>query len=369
MLQLLPKYRNKFSSLVLLDKSDSVLRDEYIDHKALDYEFVHQEFHDDTIGAIIKGFSEKYKKAIVLDMTDCPTMPIVSAADAVGFNYINCALNVPEGKSLITFVEDMKEFSRSFNKGVHILSTGMNPGIVNHLIKRGVVEYGIPNEIIEMEYESAKPKVDPKKPFITWSKVQFLNEAVRWDSGHCNSKGVYVETEKNAINTLVDTRQYLEPIKKLKEYPMGMTVAHDEIIAMCRLLEVPGKFVYAIHPESFNRLLKIVGPNREVHEKDILFEDNIAVPLEGSDFISVWLMYDSKNVCYYVDVEHESVKGTNATLLMVAIGAIATLIDSVDNPIKYKGVYSVLDLNTDDLLKIVSSYMEIKKLEVTKAKK
>jgi homospermidine synthase len=155
----------------------------------------------------------------------------------------------------------------------------------------------------------------------------------------------------------------------MKEYPLGMTVAHDEIIAMCRLLEVPGKFIYAIHPDSFNRLQKLVGLNRIIHEKDVVFEDNITVPLDGSDFISAWLVYDSKSVCYYVDVEHRSVKGTNATLLMVAIGAIATLVDSVDNPIKYKGVYSILDLNTDDLLKIVSNYMEIKKLEVKKPKK
>ena len=225
LLQLLPKYRKKFSSLVLLDKSDSVLRDEYIDHVGLDYEFIHREFNDVTIDGIIKAFSKKYASATILDMTDCPTMPIIGAADAVGFNYINCALNVPEGKSLVTFVEDMQDFSKRFVNGVHVLSTGMNPGIVNHLIKRGVVEHGIPKEIIEMEYESAKPEVDPGKPFITWSKVQFLNEAVRWDSGHCNSKGVYVETKENAINTLVDTRQYLEPIKKLKEYPAGMTVA------------------------------------------------------------------------------------------------------------------------------------------------
>jgi homospermidine synthase len=149
---------------------------------------------------------------------------------------------------------------------------------------------------------------------------------------------------------------------------MGMTVAHDEIIAMCRILGVPGKFVYAIHPDSFNRLQKLVGTKRIVHEKDVVFEDNTTVPLDGSDFISVWLSYDTKDVCYYVDVKHSDVKGTNATLLMVAIGVIAGLVDFIENPLKHKGAYSVLDLNNDNLLKIVSSYMEIKKIEVPKSK-
>jgi homospermidine synthase len=366
MLQLLPEYRKRFASLVLLDKSDSVLHDRYIDHKALNYEFIHLEFNNASIQDIIKKFSEKHKTALVFDMTDYPTLPILSAADSVGFHYMNCSLNLPEGKSLLHFVEDMEDLAIRFRNGMHVLSTGMNPGVVNHLIKRGVAEHGIPDEVIEMEYDSAKPRIDSGKPFITWSKVQFLNEAIRWDSGHCNSHGIYVETKKNALNTLVDTKQYLEPIKDLEQYPVGMTVAHDEIIAMCNILKVPGKFVYAIHPDSFNRLHKMVGLNRIVHEENVVFEDNIVTPLDGSDFISVWLMYDSKDICYHVEVEHQNVKGTNATLFMVAIGAIAALIDSLDNPLE-KGVYSVLDLNTDNLLKIVSNYMDIKKKEVIKS--
>lgn len=367
MLQLLPKYRSRFASLILLDKSNSVIHDAYIDHKALKYEFVQFEFNDSTIHGIIEKLSEKIKPAIVLDITDCPTLPIISAADSLGLDYMNCSLNLPEDRTLFNFVEDMHNFAERFHNGVHVLSMGMNPGIVNHLIMKGVVEHGVPKEIIEMEYESAKPRIDSGKPFITWSKVQFLTEAVRWNSGHCDARGVYVETENNALNTLVDTKKYLEPIKKLDQYPMGMTVAHDEIIAMCRILEVPGKFVYAIHPDSFNRLQKLVGPDRVVRERDVVFEDNTTVPLDGSDCIGVWLMYESEDVCYYTDVKHSSAKGTNATLLMVAIGVVASLIDFLETPLKHKGAYSVLDLNNDNLLKIVSNYMEIKKIRVPKA--
>ncbi len=135
---------------------------------------------------------------------------------------------------------------------------------------------------------------------------------------------------------------------------------------MCRILEVPGKFVYAIQPKSLDRLQKLVGEGREVYEKDIVFEDNCLVPLGGSDCIGIWLIYDSKDVCYYVDVKHSDIKGTNATLMMVAIGVLAGLIDFVDNSLRHKGAYSVGHLNTDNFLKIVSNYMEIKMKEVIK---
>jgi len=368
MLQLLTKHRKKFSSLLLSDRQNSVLHDKHIDHKSLNYKFMLFEFNDQNVDDFIQQLHKKYKSAIVLDMTDCPTLPILSAVDSVGFNYMNCSLNLPDGRTLINFVEDMSSFADRFNNGIHVLSNGMNPGIINHLVMRGVVEHGLPNEIIEIEYESGNPKIDSHKPFTTWSKVQFLTESVRWNSGHCNSQGVYIETEKNAINTLVSTKKYLEPIKKLKKYPMGMVVAHDEIIAMCRILEVPGKFIYAIHPKSLSRLRKLVGSGREVDEKDIVFENNSLVPLDGSDCIGIWLMYDSKSICYFVDVKHSKIKGTNATLMMVAIGVLAGLIDYVDHSLRHKGTYSVGDLSSENFLKIVSEYMEIKKKEIVKRK-
>jgi homospermidine synthase len=360
-LQLLPKYRKIFSSLVLLDKSNSVIHDAYINHKELEYKYIQREFTDENIYTILKGLVKRDERGIVLDMTDCPTLPIISAVDSLGLDYMNCSLNLPDGRTLFNFVEDMHNFAERFKNGVHVLSLGMNPGIVNHLIMRGVNEHGVPKEVVEIEYESAFPHIDSGKPYITWSKVQFLTEVIRWNSGHCNSQGVYVETEKNALNTQVDTKKYLEPIKKLDQYPIGMTVAHDEIIAMCRILEVPGKFIYAIHPKSFTRLQGLVGTGRQVSEKDVVFEDNTTVPLDGSDCIGVWLIYDEQSVCYHSDVKHSSVKGTNATLFMVAVGVIAGLIDSIENPLEHKGAYSVLDLNNENILRIVSEYMEVKK--------
>lgn len=361
-LQMLSDHRSLFFNVVLLDRHAKVIHSPYIKHKDLGYDFFHTEFGKSTIKSVLERAVSEYGVSIVLDLTDYDTLPILAAADSLGLKYMNCSLN-SEGGTMVNFVDDMKSFSGRFTNNTHVLSLGMNPGIANHLIIKGVLEHGAPKEFVEIEYDSGMPRTDSGKPFITWSKKQFLNEAVWGNAGLCVSGGVYRELEKKAIETLVDTKEYLEPIKKLDKYPLGMTVSHDEVIAMARLLEIPGKFVYAIHPISLERMLKLVESKKDIEERDIVFEENTSIPLDGSDCVGVWLKYPIKDVCYYLDVKHSSVKGTNATLFMVAVGVIAGLIDFIENPLKENGVYSVLDLNNENFLKIVSRYMEILKYE------
>ena len=359
-LQILSKYRKFFSSLVLVDRDNRVIHSPYIDHKKLEYTFIRENFTDDTIKDIIKDAVDKYKVSIVLDLTDQNTLPILSASDSLGLNYINSSLNSVEN-SMNHFVDSMKFFPNHFKNSVHVLSTGMNPGIANHLIIKGVKEYGVPLEFVEIEYESGMPQIDSGKPFITWSKKQFLNESVEGGAGYCGPGGIYIELEEKAIDTLIDTKEFLEPIKKLDRYPMGMLVSHDEVIAMSRLLEIPGRFIYAIHPVSFDRMKKLLKERKSIDETEVIFEENTTVPLDGSDCIGVWLKYPDKDVCYYIDIKHSEIKGTSATLFIVAVGVVAGLLDLLKNPLLENGVYSVLDLDNDNFLKITSQYIKIQK--------
>lgn len=360
-LQILSKYRELFSSLVLIDRDNRVIRSRYIDHKKLRYTFIQVNFTEDTIKNIIKDVVDKYGVSIVLDLTDQNTLPILSASDSLGLSYLNCSLNSEEN-SMNHFVESMKSFPNHFTNGVHVLSMGMNPGIANHLIIKGVKEYGVPLEFVEIEYDSGMPRIDHGKPFITWSKKQFLNEAVEAGAGYCGPGGIYVELEGKAVDTLVDTKEFLEPIKKLSVYPMGMPVSHDEVIAMSRILEIPGRFIYAIHPLSLDRIKKILKEGKPVSEAEMVFEENTLVPLDGSDCIGIWLKYPDKEVCYYIDIKHSEIKGTSATLFMVAVGVVAGLLDMLENPLLENGVYSVLDLNNDNFLTITSQHIKIKKV-------
>lgn len=359
-LQIFSKYRKLFSSIVLVDRDNRVIHSRYINHKKLKYTFIQEDFTKDTIKDLIKNAIDKYKVSIVLDLTDQNTLPILSASDSLGLNYINCSLNSEEN-SMNHFVDSMKSFPNHFTNGVHVLSMGMNPGIANHLIIKGVKEYGVPLEFVEIEYDSGMPRIDSGKPFITWSKKQFLNEAVEAGAGYCGPGGIYIELETKAIDILIDTKEFLEPIKKLDIYPRGMLVPHDEVIAMSRILEIPGRFLYAIHPLSLDRIKKLLKEGKPVNETEIIFEENTSVSLDGSDCIGVWLKYLDKNICYYIDIEHSEIKGTSATLFMVAVGVLAGLLDLLKNPFLENGVYSALDLNNDNFLAITSQHIKIQK--------
>ena len=361
-LGILPKYRSQFGLLILLDRDDKVTKSTCLNHKELDYIFIQSNLKKENVDNTLRELYEKYSISIVLDLTDYDTLPILSATDSLGLSYLNCSLN-SEYSSMGHFVEDSNDFFKRFNKNIHVLSLGMNPGIIHHLIVKGVLEYGLPNEFIEIEYDSSIPKDKPKKPFITWSKKQFLNEAVWGPAGYCGDGGQYIETEEKAVNTLVDTKKFLAPIKKLRVYPQGMIVPHDEVITMSRILEIPGKFIYAIHPSSLSELVKVSNKKSFVKEEDIDYIDNISEPLLGSDCIGVWLKYVDKNICYFFDVQNSKIHGTNSTLFLVGVGVAAGLIDYIQNPLLENGVYSALELNNENFLKIVSEHVEIKKYE------
>lgn len=361
LLLLLEKYRFLFDNVVLLDKKESVLHNKYINHKKLDYIFLKYDLKE-GIDNILKQTKKTYNITDVLDLTDCETLPLLESANSFGLNYLNCSVN-SDNSSMVGLAENLKTYTLRYKNATHVLALGMNPGIVNHLLVRGVMEHGVPLEYVEIEYDSAYPtRGFVNKPFITWSKTQFLNESVRDPSGYCGEHGTYLELDVPAIKNLCDTDIFLKPIKELKNYPKGMVVPHDEIVTMSRSMEIPGKFVYAIHPESLEKLQTLTHMQEKVTEDDLEYLDNIEVPLNGSDCIGVWLIYADKRVCYYIDLKHQDVVGTNATLFLVALGVIAGLVDFVHNPLLERGVLTPIDLNTKVFLDVVSNHVAFAKI-------
>ncbi|HRY31193.1 MAG TPA: hypothetical protein P5328_02285 [Candidatus Paceibacterota bacterium] len=364
-LQIFRQYRNNFSEVILLDKDDKILRSGQIDLVRDKYSFINQDIVLQNIELVLADIKHKHDISIVLDLTDCETFPILQAADKLGLSYLNCSLNNGD-ESMKNFVRDYKSFTQKFKNNAHLLSIGMNPGIINHLVVRGVLEYGIPKEFVEIEYETGFPEKDVGRPFITWSRKQFLLESVLSGSGYCGSGGKYVESKSSAIEHPIKTEEFLSPIKKFDSYPLGMIVPHDEIISMSRIIEVPGRFVYAIHPVSLSRLREIFNKKGNVVESDIDLLDGVTKKLIGSDLIGVWLFYDDKKICYFCEVNHKDVSGTNATLFLVAVGVLAALMDFISNPLLENGVSFVNELNSKNFQRFVSRYVKINKIEVKK---
>ncbi len=366
-LQLLEKYRDRFAHLVLIDRTDSFLRSKFHDHEKLSYTFITKEMTPENCEQILEDVIGEYSIKYILDITDADTEPVLSVADRMGVRYLNCALNpLP---TVDVFVEEIDKLRKRYTNEKHVLGLGMNPGIINHFVLKLVQEYGVPNEFIEIEYESGKANIERDKPFITWSPSQFLTESVLINTGLSHDGGVFHELDTNALSTTVDTREYLEPIKQLDRYPRGMIVPHDEIIMLSYDLKVPGKFVYALHEDSFNKLVDVAHlteGGRFTASDQMILEDNVHTPLDGSDCIGVWLYYDDKKVCYYMDVPHQEHVGTNATLFLVAVGTLAGLLDLMSDTSLPNGVHFVSDLNTENILKTTSQYAEIHKKVLVK---
>ena len=359
-LQLLPSSRQAIAELVLIDKNDAVTRSAYLSHSNLAYTFIQADVNI-SLSAILMEVRSKSNFVIVLDLTDQTTHPILHAVDFHGINYINCSLNA-EVTTMVDYLPTIKEFEQKYQNGSHVLGVGMNPGIVNHMILGAIERYGVPKSFVEIEYDSAFPKIDPGTPFITWSKRQFLGESVIDNSGYCGEGGKYIELEKPPISNPIPTQNHLSSLAVLDEYPLGMIVSHDEIIALSQHFGIPGQFIYAIHPLSLRRLQTIYFERGTVDECDISEIDNTTTHISGSDRIGAWLNYEDRRVCWWCEVLHKNASGTNATLFMVAVGVLAHLLDYIQAHPGKPGVTGVHDLNTTRLLCIVNQYMNINEI-------
>lgn len=359
-LQLLPSSRHTIAGLVLVDKNDAVTRSAYLAHSKLAYTFIQADVNL-SLSAILLDVKSKNDYVIVLDLTDQATHPILHAVDFHGINYINCSLNV-EVTTMVDYWPTVKEFGRKYQNGSHVIGIGMNPGIVNHMILGAIERYGVPKSFIEIEYDSALPQNDPGTPFVTWSRKQFLGECVIDNSGYCGEGGKCIELEVPPISNPIPTQCHLSSLAVLDEYPLGMIVTHEEIIALSQHFGIPGKFIYAIHPLSLRRLQAIYSERGTVAESDVAEIDNAATHIYGSDRIGAWLNYDEGRVCWWCEVNHKDAIGKNATLFMVAVGVLALLLDYLQEHPGKSGVTGVHDLNTSRLLRTVKQYMNINEI-------
>lgn len=361
-LQLLAPHRHHFDKLVLLDRYDSVLHSPHLDHAAARYAYTRETITSQNALTVFKNMVKEHSISMVLDLTDCDSLPLLAAADQLGIDYLNCSINADHG-TIRTFA-DTSRYSREYKNGTHLLSLGMNPGIMNHMILHGINTYGVPCEIVQIEFDSGQPGELPEKPFITWSRKQFLDEAVWTPAGYCGKDGEYVLLPHPPIHNPVDTEPYLSPIKHMASYPPGIVVPHEEIFFMAQKFKVPSRFIYAIHPHSFAKLKAIYDLENTVEEEDIDFVDNISCPLNGSDQIGVWFKYSEKNICLYCELEHEKIRGSNATQYMVAVGVLVGLREFVTTPMAKNGVYHVHDLHNGRFMDWVAQYLSIQTVEI-----
>lgn len=169
----LSSHRESFGTITLLDKSKRLLSNKFINHKKLDYLFLNEEI-------VLPRDEKKYHRLlrehavdIVLDVTDDETLPLFFATDKAGVSYVNSSINGV--RKTHEHVLEVWEKREQFRNAAHILSTGMNPGIVNMWARHGIEKFGIPKEIIVFEYDTSQTAANDH-PMVTWSVKKFLEE-------------------------------------------------------------------------------------------------------------------------------------------------------------------------------------------------
>ena len=90
---------------------------------------------------------------------------------------------------------------------------------------------------------------DRWRPVITWSRKEFLTEAV-WERTGAVVNGVPQLKTSNALNHRVDLGPIMKPVMPLPSYPRGFLVLHEENLTIGRALGTSSKFIYALHPKT-----------------------------------------------------------------------------------------------------------------------
>ncbi len=356
--------RNLFGRLVLLDESEQILKDPFLEHQRLRYQFIHHRLQWPDDGSY-RELLRRYEIDIVLDLTDMDTLPVLSATDAAGVTYVNTALNdakrrVPE---MVDAVHPTRQMPR---RAPHILSSGMNPGVVNIWVWHGVRRYGVPREIVHFEYDTSMA-ADEWKPLITWSRQEFLTETV-WEPTGQVIDGKVKMYSTNALTHREDMRSVMEPVISLPDYPHGFLVLHEENVKLGRALGASSKYLYAIHPKTMAYLVQRWREHGQLRISDLQVGDNTTVPLVGSDTIGVCLEYPDKRVYYLNSLANAAVVGANATCTQVAVGVYAALLTLLHEPLKPR-VYFATDLYHTIYPKVIFSNLRVEHFVFEKQKR
>ncbi len=353
----LPQHREKFANLILIDKNPKVTKNHYLDHKTLKYKFIKLNVTKENVDTKYTTLLKTKKISIVLDLTDWDTELLFHHTNNQRVSYINTALNSEE-KPVFNLVSDIGNYPDKI-LAPHILCSGMNPGVVNSWVAHAIEHHGKPQSILHFEYDTSHPSKQ-WRPTITWSKHEFIVEAVRDPSGYMLSKNQLKMLYPNGLTHSQPMKKILHPFWKLPNYPLGLTILHEENITCANKYDVPSRFLYAIDQRTVHQLQTKYNKNKNIHIKDLDLGDNTHHVLDGSDNIGVLLTYQDKRIYYFNSMSNVPMIGTNATYTQVIVGVFAALFTIMYDKLKPQK-YFVEDLENTNYQRYVFDNLRVQK--------
>lgn len=364
----LKNHRSLFDKLILLDKNP-FNPDKFISLLELNAEFKKFNIGSKNKKAFLNLLS-KTAPDIVLDLSDAPTELVADVVFEYGkASYICCAFctgsKSPLGEALNSWID--KQEKATPPKKPHIFFTGMNPGAVNVWAAIGVKKFGVPQEIIELEYDTSRFMKAHKQKLVTWCVPEFIIELATDPAeimlGDHKVKSMY----PNGLYHQENLERLFSPIMKLAHYPKGCLVAHEECLTLSNRWNIPMKFLYTVNQETIRHLKRIYDQYGKIEEKDLMLGKNFDDPLVGSDNIAVRLDYPDRVVYYFNSAANETLKECSGTDFQVTVGVYAALFTLLQNQLP-AAIYYTEDLLETFFPKFLTDNMMVQEFVFKKTK-
>lgn len=361
-------HRHLVNKLVLLDKK-TFKNDKFESLKTLKAKFVKLNINKKSKDDFLK-LLKKEKIDVVLDLSDTDTELTADMVFEYGkASYICCAFCTasysPLGEALNEWIDKRKKEKKP--KMPHIFFTGMNPGAVNVWAGIGIEKFGKPEKITEFEYDTSRFMKKHKEKMVTWCVPEFVVELVTDPAeiilGDHKIKSLF----PNGLYHQENLKPLFSPILKLKKYPKGSIVTHEECVTLGNKLNIPCRFIYTVNQETMDYIKKTYEKKGKLEESDLYLANNIKERLLGSDNICMRLDYKDKAVYYYNSMSNENLQECSGTDYQVTVGVYSALMTILKDKLK-PGIYYPENLLKKTFPKFLTDNMIIQEFVFRKSK-
>ncbi len=352
----LKNHRHLFQNVHLVSRSD-FRDDSFVALREVDATFERLNICADNREALMKIF-ETRKPDIVLDLSDAPTELVAEAVFAYGkASYICCAFctssNLTLGDAIVEWMGKPRQLTMP-----HIFFTGMNPGCVNIWTEVGISKFGVPQAMVEFEYDTSRFLRWHREKMVTWCLEEFVIEMVNDPSEVMLGRYKIKNSYPNSLYNRENMEHLLSPVMKLESYPDGCIVGHEECITLANKYDMPCKFVYSVNNETMAYLKQVYEEKGKMTEEDLVLATNVQDSLVGSDNIFMRLEYADKYVYYYNAIQNTNLKEASCTDVQVVIGVFAAIFTLMMHDLK-PGIHFPEDLMGTIFPKFVTDNMMI----------
>jgi hypothetical protein len=356
--------RGRLGKLVLVDKQEPWADDGSVSFRELKGEFIKASVDVDKGREDYLRLLKTCRIDIVIDLSVNETRAMLAVADRAGVSYINTGVANRPGENFSEVVLDLVKRKASSWNAPHILCSGMNPGVVNMWVRRGIEKSGVPKNIVHFEYDTGQ-SVDGEVPIIAWSRETLVDEIVNDPAGYVEGRNKIRFIRPNPLKNRVSMEEVLRPIMNLPAYPRGFLLLHEENITLGQEYDVPSRFLFSLKTETMDYLEEVYDKKKEVPLDTLTLGDNRNVLLKGEATVGVCLEYEDTREYFFNTTAQGAVPGVSGSCRQVAAGLHAALWTVMEDPLA-KRVYFVEDLLGTTCERLMMANLPVQQVVVSK---